>query len=202
MQFIKYIFIVLLLIPCTSFAQNNIVDLEEIEKYLNSIKTIESNFTLTDTNGNKTTGKFMLHRPGKMRFEYDAPIKDFIVADGTRIYFYDSEMKQPSSMPLDNSLANLFLREEINLSKDIEVSKIYNDKNLIKMTLQNKKEPLYGSLTLFLGKNPLELTRWKVTDSQNLSTFIELNNVKFNTKIDENIFYYRDPEREKLFLNR
>jgi uncharacterized protein len=37
----------------------------------------------TVRDGKQAAGDFMLKRPGKMRFDYDAPITDFIVADAT-----------------------------------------------------------------------------------------------------------------------
>ena len=54
----------------------------KIETYLRGISTLKARFVQTDNYGQQTAGDFYLSRPGKMRFQYDAPLTDFIVALG------------------------------------------------------------------------------------------------------------------------
>ena len=56
---------------------------QKAESYLNSLKTLKANFTqMAQWNQTNVTGDFYLSRPGKLRFDYDPPVEDFIVADG------------------------------------------------------------------------------------------------------------------------
>ena len=52
-------------------AQNAVVD--ELNTYLNSLQSVTARFTQESADGSTATGLFYLQKPGKMRFEYDAP---------------------------------------------------------------------------------------------------------------------------------
>ena len=58
-------------------------DVQRIEAYLNNLKSISADFMQVDDSGQMMRGSIAIQRPGKMRVTYDAPSKDFIVADGT-----------------------------------------------------------------------------------------------------------------------
>lgn len=47
------------------------LSLNEISRYLNGISTASSPFTQINDDGSLSTGKLYMHRPGRMRFEYD-----------------------------------------------------------------------------------------------------------------------------------
>ena len=55
----------------------------EVEKYFNSIRTLQARFVQSNPNGSVVQGTLYLRRPGRMRFEYDAPSQLKIVADGS-----------------------------------------------------------------------------------------------------------------------
>ncbi len=180
---------------------NKNTTINKVEKYLNNLTTLTAKFTQTHNGKNKVTGKFMLNRPGKLRFEYASPLKDFIVADGAYIHFYDAEMKQRSSTTIQDSLANFFLRETIEVSGDINVSNIKEDENNIELTITKTSLEDAGAISLFLSKNPIKLEKWEILDTQGITTTIALSNIKEGVKLDKNIFYFRDPENKKFNVN-
>lgn len=185
--------------PC--FADDG-AQIEKIETYLNSIKTMKARFTQTGADGNTITGTFFLKRPGKLRFEYDQPVTDFIVADGIFIYFYDGQMGEQSNMPISNSLADFFLRKQLNLSGDVMVSQFRKRNGLLQLTLAQSVDPGAGSLTLFLTPDPLTLKKWDVVDAQGLTTEIALSDVEQGISLKDSLFYYHDPEHKNTNYNR
>ena len=56
------------------------LSLNEISGYLNGMKTATASFTQINDDGTLTTGKLYLHRPGRMRFEYDGTGGGTVVA--------------------------------------------------------------------------------------------------------------------------
>ena len=48
-------------------------DLEKIENYLNSVKTLQARFVQNASNGNVAEGTIYIEKPNKIRMEYDAP---------------------------------------------------------------------------------------------------------------------------------
>ena len=166
-----------------------------IEKYLQTLTTARARFLQTAPNGAQTIGTFYLNRPGKLRFEYDDPIKDFIVADGYFIYFYDSELGEQSNAPIGQTLADFLLRPGIKLSGDITVKDIQRTGRLVAATLVQTDDPGAGSLTLGFEENPLKLKKWRVTDPTGAITEIELFKLETGMALDDNLFVYMNPNR-------
>lgn len=182
-------------------------DVQAAEDYLNSLRTIKSRFVQTDNGGHQSAGDFLLKRPGRMRFEYDAPVNDFIVADGTFVHYYDAKMQQQSSAPISRTLANFFLQPDIKISGDIAVDDVRRaqDGTLLIITVSQAKDPLSGNLSLGFDRDPktgrLTLRRWQVVDPQGLITEITLTGVKTGISLDNNLFHYYDPKRTKPRYN-
>jgi len=194
-------FIALLAIAGGVQAQSKPSDVQKVERYLNNTKTLKARFTQTAYDGSTATGTFYLKRPGRLRFEYDAPIQDFIVADGVFIYYYDAEMKQQSNTTIGNSLADFLLRKDISLDGDITVTDVKREGGLLQLTLVTTEDPSAGSLTLGFEEGPLLLKKWRVTDGQGLTTDIELSQIETGLSLSRKLFYYLDPERNKPDYN-
>src|SRR5687767_3015121 len=57
----------------------------DTERYVNSTRTMQARFVQTNPNGSVVQGTLYVRRPGRMRFEYDAPSQLKVVADGTQV---------------------------------------------------------------------------------------------------------------------
>lgn len=166
-------------------------------QYLNGLGTLKARFLLTAADGSQQIGTFYLNRPGKLRFEYDPPAKDFIVADGLLIYFYDAELKQQSNAPIGQTLADFLLRKNITLKDDVTVDRVMQGGGLLQITLHQTDDPGAGSLTLGFTEKPFQLKKWRVVDPQNQIVEVELFQVETGLKLDSNLFQYRDPNPKK-----
>src|ERR1035437_5408290 len=187
MRFFFCVFAFLAMLPPFSSAAENVEQqqaVKAVEDYLGSITTLRAHFIQTANDGKQLTGIFYLNRPGRMRIEYTPPVKDFIVADGFLIYYYDGQMKQQSSTPISKSLADFFLRKDLKLSVDISVSDIKRDKDTLQMTLVQSRSPLARALTLILGENPLRLQKWRIVDAQGLVTEVSLSDIETGIALD------------------
>lgn len=175
-------------------------EVKKIEAYLNGLRTLKARFVQTDNSGRRMTGDFLLKRPGRMRFQYDPPATDFIVADGIFVHYYDGQMKQQSSAPIGQSLANFFLRAEIAFTKDLKIETIGHDAaGRTTLTLSHAKDPLAGSITLIFNESDsgsLSLAGWRVLDPQGLTTDIALEKVQEGIKLDNSQFHYYDPNQK------
>ncbi len=201
----RYIFLSLFvfLFFSSEVRADKISDIKNIENYLQQLKTMKARFIQTAPDGSKTSGIFYLERPGKMRFEYDPPIDDFIVANGKRIYFYDAEMQQQSNVAIGETLADFILRENIKLAGDIKIVDIKNKKEgTLNVTLTQRVDPEAGAITLIFDKNPIRLKKWVIFDAQGLTTEISLWEIETNIVFkDKNIFRYIDPKKIKPTYN-
>lgn len=177
-------------------------DIKQAEAYLQQLKTARARFVQTTHDGTQLVGTFYLQRPGKLRFEYDAPIEDFVVADGVFIYFYDAELGEQTNAPIGQTLADFFLRKEFKLSDDITVESVKRAGDFLQIKMTQTNDPSAGSMTLGFRENPLSLAKWRVVDAQGLITEVELFYLKTDIKHASDLFVYKAPDSGKIKLNQ
>lgn len=185
--------------PAVSDAQASV---SAVQSYLQNLRTLSANFVQTAPDGTQTGGKFLLKRPGRMRFDYTAPISDFIVADGRFIYYYDGQMKETANAPISHSLADFFLREKISLDGDIKVTDVRSDNGLLMVTLVQAKDAGAGSLTIGMTQGArMQLKKWLIRDAQGSITQVELFDIAEGISLDNDRFHYYDPKRRDRSYN-
>lgn len=169
-------------------------EVKAVKTYLNQLGTAKARFVQTSPNGMQLVGSFFLNRPGKLRFEYDDPVEDFVVADGSFIYFFDAELDEQMNMPIGQSLADFVLRKDIDFSKDVIVSDVRRGQDLLQVKLVQKSDPDAGSISFAFSEEPLVLRKWRVTDAQNLVTEVELFYLEQDIELDDSLFVYLHPK--------
>lgn len=172
-------------------------DIARIEAYLNGLKSVSAAFLQIGDSGHLRHGQIAIQRPGKMRVTYDAPEKDFMVADGTFLHIWDDEMQQQSSIPLGSGIADFILRDKIALSGDVVVTRFIRYPSKIELSLVSPKEPGEGELTLIFEDNPLQLRQWRVLDMQGHTTGVSLENPREGIPFDSMTFTFVSPKLGK-----
>ncbi len=202
MRILRFLFcLTLLTLPSAAYA-NKTTDIQAAQDYLQNLHTAKARFVQTTNDGTQLVGNFYLDRPGKLRFEYDPPIKDFIVADGFLIYFYDGQLKEQTHAPIGSTLADFFLQKNIDLhDEDLKITEVKRGGGLLQITLVQADDPDAGSLTLGFKENPMELKKWRVVDGQGMITEIELFYLKTGIKHPGGLFAYVDPESKEIKYN-
>lgn len=197
----KHIFLALsavaLFCAFPAYAQVQDPEINKAETYLNTLHTATADFIQTSSLGSRLSGKFYLDRPGKMRFDYNE-VKDFIVADGVFVYFYDSQLGEQSNAPIGQTLADFLLRDDLSLKDDLQVVKLFKKDGQISITVVQTDEPQAGQVELIFTEVPYALSRWRVTDAQNEQTEVTLKNLKTDMELDSDLFGYKDPKGRKI----
>lgn len=197
MQFI--VCLAVMAVPLVSVAAEKQVDTKAIdraEKYLQDMKTAQARFVQTTHNGAQLVGTFYLQRPGKLRFEYDPPMEDFIVADGVFIYFYDAVLEEQTNAPIQSTLANFFLRKDFSFDGDLMVKDAKYAGGLLQIRVVQADDQDAGSITFAFSEKPFELKKWRVVDGQGMITEIELFYLKTGMKHDSDLFVYVNPNKK------
>jgi len=190
-----------------SFGQAFALDAEDraqvqrVERYLNARSTFSSQFIQTTDSGQTTTGTLLVSRPGKMNLAYDPPLKDFIIADGSFVYMWDGELGQSNTLPLGGSLADLFLRANLKLSGDVQVTKVEHEANRLEVTVRQAEDPDQGTLTLLFEDKPFIFRGWRIKDAQSRVTTIALQNVQENVPAPSQSFVFVPPKLGKNTRN-
>ncbi len=166
------------------------------EQYLQALKTAQADFIQSSSTGSRLSGKFYLNRPGKMRFDYNE-IKDFIVADGVFVYYYDSDLGEQSNAPIGQTLADFLLRKDLSLKGDLKVVKVFKKDGYVSITVVQSDDAGAGQVELIFTELPYALSGWRVTDAQGQTTDVMLKNLQTGVKLDSSLFGYRDPKGRK-----
>lgn len=174
-------------------------DLKRIEDYFNALKPLAARFTQSvqqpDGYQGSVTGNFKLWRPGRVRIDYDAPSKDFIVADGNNLYQWDDAMKQQSQTGIDSTLAGFLLKRNLSFSgDDVTVTKVAHPTPAqMEVSVRSAKDPMAGEMTLLLQDVPLQILGWRVVDAQGVITTVMLSDVQPNATFRRSDFTFRNP---------
>lgn len=183
-----------------SFAKVDPDLVKKVENYLNGIKTYQA--TINQTNSNNTTqkGRFYMHRDGKktfgkMRIEYDKPVKDLMVVDGRDFYFYDGQAKETNSYDIDSTPAAFLLRRKIDLNGDLRIVDQAQDGKELGLKIIRSGDESGAALILKFSTNPIfKLNGWAVIDGQGLMTRVHLDDVKIGMDLDSSLFKYKEPK--------
>ena len=163
--------------------------LNAISGYLNDLKTAEGAFTQINDDGTISTGKLYIKRPGKMRFEYNAPDTSLVVASANAVYITDSKSNQPpETYPLRRTPLSLILARNVNLGQaDMVVGHDF-DGTATLVTAQDPENPEYGSIQMKFTDNPVQLRQWVVNDSGGGQTTVVLGALETGGTLSNRLF--------------
>jgi outer membrane lipoprotein-sorting protein len=173
-------------------------DAQRIEQYLNSVHTLAGRFQQYAPDGATATGKIYLSRPGKMRFEYDAPSPILLIADGTFVVYVDNKLKQVTYLPIGSTPAWFLLRDKVSLEDGVTITRFEHGPGVIRVTVVQTKSPDEGSLTMTFSDRPLDLKQWTVVDQQGKTTTVALSETRYDVPVSPQLFTFVDPRKGSL----
>lgn len=151
------------------------VSLAEASAYLNGFTGAESAFTQISDDGSIATGTVRLQRPGRMRFEYDPPLEQLVVAGGGQVAIFDGKSNAgPEQYPLSRTPLSIILAPQVDLTRARMVTGRAVDGPTTTITAQDPENPDYGSLDLVFTDDPVELRQWVVRDGSGGATTVIL----------------------------
>ena len=171
-----------------ALSETDKVDVARIEGYLNGLSTVKASFQQYTESEGLAFGRIYLRRPGRLRVEYDPPSEIVLVADGTLLSYYDSELNHIEQVPLKLSPMWFLLRNDVKLGGDVTVTTFKKAANAILIGLVQSDEPDAGSVMLELGDNPLELRQWTITDPAGTEVRVGLYNAEFGVQLEPALF--------------
>jgi len=172
-----------------TFDANQKAQAAKVSSYLSSLQTLVGNFVQVGPDGSKTKGDFYIQKPGKVRFEYDAPSPIAIIADGSSLAVRDRKLATQDIYPLSQTPLRFLLSDRIDLLKDTNVVSVTSDEVYISVTIE-EKQALIGTsrLMLMIGTKDGQLKQWTVTDPQGYDTTVAVYNLDSSKKVDPGMF--------------
>lgn len=164
------------------------IGVPEIERYLNSIRTLKSRFIQTNPNGSIAQGTLYVRRPGRMRFEYDPPSQLKIVADGFQVTMWDPATKDFGQWPIGWTAASFLAKEPLVLSGDLRAEKLERVNGLLELTMSQANRPKEGKVIVRLSENPMQLRGWTTVDNRGQQVTVSLVDVQTGMQLADSLF--------------
>ena len=180
-------------------ADRDRADIARAEAWLNGLQSLKARFLQIAQNGRAAEGNAWIVRPGRMRFEYDPPEPLLLVASHGQFFYFDRQLRQPTTLPLSATPLGILLKDDLRLSGDVTVSKVERGGGLLRITLIRTGQAAEGRLTLVFADNPVELKQWAVVDAQGQETRVSLFQAEYGGRFPSLLFDFNDPRfREEL----
>lgn len=160
-----------------SFSSEQRGDLESISAYLNAMRSAQGGFAQIGPNGDVDQGKIYIDKPGKIRFEYDAPNPTLIVGDADFVYVQNRRLNTVDRYPLAGTPLQLILRNDTNLKQNRAILGVRRDGDSIIVEARTSNNRKKSNVSLVFAASPVELRQWTVIDDQGLSTTVALRGV-------------------------
>ncbi|WP_299360524.1 outer membrane lipoprotein carrier protein LolA [uncultured Paracoccus sp.] len=164
------------------------ISLNEISRYLNTIKTAVAGFTQVNPDGSISTGTVYIHRPNRVRFEYKGD-KTLVIASAGQVAVFDRKSNTgPQQYPLSKTPLSIILADNINLGRARMVTAHSEQKNTTVVRAQDPEHPEYGNIQMVFTANPTQLRQWVVTDDAGKKTTVILGDMQTGVGIPASKF--------------
>ena len=175
--------------------------LARVEAYLGSLKTLSAEFAQVVRNRDgdiveRASGTLSLSRPNRFRWDYREPYQQTIVADGSRLWLYDSDLEQVTVRTLESGLGST---PAMLLSGDGRVRDAFDG-----LVVERKGDWTWSRLRPKQGGSDFEqvslafdargeLAGMELRDKLGQATLIEFGEVRRNRPLGDELFRFEPP---------
>jgi outer membrane lipoprotein carrier protein len=173
---------------------------KRVEAFLQGLDGLQAQFkqVLTDRNGqsvDEASGTLAISRPDRFRWDYREPYSQVIVADGTRIWIYDSDLEQVTVRKLDETLSAtpaMLLSGRSNLADNFNVTQLAKEGSVEWVRMEPKRDDTDFKWVRLGFEGPL-LKYMQLADKLGQTTSLEFSKVERNPPLDPSRFTFTVP---------
>ncbi len=170
-------------------AQAEKLSLGVLSSYLNDLKSATGEFTQVNDDGTISTGRILIKRPGRVRFEYAPPDATLVVADGDTVGIIDAKSNEgPQAYPLHRTPLSIILARNVDLNRAKMVTGHASDGTTTTVRAQDPDNPEYGSIDLVFTGNPVQLRQWVIDDGSGSRTTVILGDLEVGVRLSDDNF--------------
>jgi outer membrane lipoprotein-sorting protein len=163
--------------------------IERANAYFTNMTTLVAEFTQIGADGRRLGGTLYLQRPGRLRFDYDAPATMQVIADGSNVAVRDRKLATQDLYFIAQTPLKFLLRERVNLGEEVKVTGVQNENDGVRIMLEDRST-LGGTsrITLYFDSRVETLQQWRITDAQGFQTTVILKNIEKGQRLDQAMF--------------
>lgn len=187
--------------PSPAHAQGSSDAVARIEAYLASFRTLSADFAQTVRNRDgqpteRASGTLALSRPDRFRWDYREPYVQTIVADGERLWLYDSDLEQVTVRELEAGLGStpaMLLSGSGRVADAFDSAGIERKGDWTWYRLKPRETASdFESVSLALDRRG-ELAAMDLRDKLGQQTVIEFTSLRRNPSLDVALFRFTPP---------
>lgn len=173
---------------------------DRLNAFLENLVTMQARFEQsildkTHSRAERFQGTFSLKRPGQFRWDYHEPYEQLIVADGDRIWVYDSDLEQVSNRSQEDALRGTpaqLLSDTAPLDANFEVIDLgeSQDMDWVELIPRDKESQFIRILLAFVGT---ELRRMEMADQFGQVTRFQFYDTQRNPELSDELFVFVPP---------
>ncbi|MEO0883317.1 MAG: outer membrane lipoprotein carrier protein LolA [Pseudomonadota bacterium] len=171
--------------------------LNRVSAALSSVSTAKGRFVQIAPDGSETSGDFYLRRPGRVRFEYDAPVPILIVADGATVAIEDRDLETQDRVPLGTTPLGLLLDDDLDFESDAEILSVRRANGFVAVSLRDRSGQTEGTLDIMMTDEPLALVAWQTIDAAGGITGVQLNDVETGVRLSPRLFRIEELDEDQ-----
>ncbi|MFW6346095.1 MAG: outer membrane lipoprotein chaperone LolA [Halomonas sp.] len=174
---------------------------DRLSRMLEPLETYQADFEqqILDASGDRlqeARGTMWLSRPGKFRWEVDAPYQQLVISDGDEVILYDPDLEQATVQALDQRVTHtpalLLSGSAGDLTENFEVSRSRQDGGERFTLVPKDADTLFEELEMTFRDE--QLRGLEMVDSTGQRTTIAFSGVEVNGDIDDERFDFEVPE--------
>ncbi|MDW7746705.1 outer membrane lipoprotein chaperone LolA [Halomonas sp.] len=186
-----------LAVPMSALASEGAERLADI---LEPLQTYVADFEqqILDGSGQRlqeARGRMWLSRPGKFRWEVDAPYEQLVISAGEEVTLYDPDLEQATVQALDQRVTHtpalLLSGSADELTGSYDVTRRQQGSSETFTLVPKDPDTLFEELQMTFRGEALDLLQ--MTDSTGQRTAIEFDNVRMNEPLDDSRFTFEIP---------
>lgn len=165
------------------------IKIETLSQFLNDLTTAQGNFTQINPDDSISTGRIFIHRPGRMRFEYDPPDPALVMAGGGQVAIFDGKSNEPpQQFPLKRTPLSVILARDVDLLRQNMIADHSSDGPTTTIRVQDPENPEVGYIELVFTDNPVELRQWIIWDDVGSKTTVILGDMERDIDLAASLF--------------
>jgi outer membrane lipoprotein carrier protein len=172
---------------------------DALKSFVRDVKTGSAQFTQTVTSPDgakkkNSSGSFEFARPNRFRFAYSKPFEQLIVADGQKVWIYDTDLNQVSSRKFSAALgatpAALLAGGALDKDFDLSPQPAADGLDWVLATPKVKDGAFQSVRVGFRGK---DLAAVEIVDSFNQRSLLQFNSFSANVALAPDTFRFTAP---------
>ena len=173
-----------------------------VDQFLGSLKTLSADFVqvVRGRDGqitSRATGTLSLSRPDRFRWDYRTPYEQTIVADGRRLWLYDSDLDQVTVRALEAGLGStpaMLLSGAGSVADSFTGGPVETDGSWTWCRLTPRDRATDFELVSLGFNTKGELAAMELKDKLGQTTALDFSNVRRNVPLDAGLFRFEPPQ--------